>query len=304
MAARRDKKRILYAKKKVPKGTTARRGALVFSGILLGGVLIVGVLFALGYIGSFFFSRNPHFQIKTVDVSIESANRLTPAELKDYVQVGPGTNLFQVDINTLRAALESVPVVESVSIERRLPDTLIVKVFERVPVVQVEWTLREDPFLVDRHGVVLYQPRGTSSLPLIEGMTFARPAPGHVFENEGVLFVLQILSERDVILAEYDQALISYRKQYGEGAVDRREYSDVLVDRSWFDEVIRFKSFDLREPDHITAILSSGTSVRLPRHSARARLFRLASLLEKARDTGQTHTAIDLTPDGPNASAI
>lgn len=45
-----------------------------------------------------------------------------------------GTNLFRLNIEQLRAELTALPWVERVAIEKRIPDTLVVRVFERQPV--------------------------------------------------------------------------------------------------------------------------------------------------------------------------
>lgn len=265
MASSRTRTRKQYAKTKVSKETAARRSALVFAGVVLSVVLLVAVFWLLSYSLSFFFSRNPQFELK--DILVTSDGRLSPSKLKEYAALRSGVNLFEVDFDELRANLESVPLVESVQIQRRLPDTLFVRVTERVALAQVSWKWRAMPFLVDRHGKVLPVTRSGRSLPMIEGVRIEKLCPGDSIEDEGVLYVLSLLAECDALRLS---------------------------------TMIKFERFDLRYPDYITATLSSGIAVRFPRHSGRAKLIRLARVLGEARDTGRLLKTIDLTPDGLN----
>lgn len=265
MARRRTTKRRYYAKTKSSKKSGGRRGLAGMAVLLAGIFLLTAAYFILAYIGSFFFSRNPAFELK--NIVMVSDGRLSSAQLKEYTDLKPGENLFAVDFDELREDLKSVPLVESVRIERRLPDTLFVRVSERVGLAQVHWKWRAVPFLVDRSGVVLPATRSGRALPIIEGLKIDRLRPGEQIDNEGVRFALTLLSACDSLRLS---------------------------------PLIRFERFDLRYPDYITATLADGVSVRFPRHSAREKLVRLARVLELAREQGRTLKTVDLTPDGLN----
>lgn len=265
MAARKTRKRKQYARTKASKQTGARRGAVVFVGIAVFGVLLFALVQLASYSLSFFFSRNSHFELK--EIMIVSDGRLTSTQLKEYANLKPGMNLFAVKFDELRKNLESVPLVESVNIQRRLPDTLLVRVTERVALAQINWKWRAVPFLVDRTGVVMPATRSGRALPMIEGLKLDDLRPGERISDEGVLYALKLLSTCDAMR-------LSTR--------------------------IRFERFDLRYPDYITAMLTSGVSVRFPRHSAQDKLIRLARVLEMAQEQGRRLKTIDLTPDGLN----
>ena len=286
--ARRKNSRKLYVRKKGSTETAARRGALVF-GMLLLVVLLVGALCFL-FLGArdFFFAGNPLFTVKKVVML--SDGQLSSARLKENAKVKPGDNLFGVDFDELRDNL-SFPQVESVEIRRILPDTLFVRVTERVALAQVKWKWMATPYLVDRNGVAMAGKSET--LPIIEGEKIEQPRPGEVIANEGIQFVIKILAERDQLLAEYDEKLSEYQP-------NSDQYKIYLPTRNLIADMIQFKRFNLRYPDYIIATLSNGTTVHFPRHSARARLIGLIGLLEKTRDEGRTPLTVDLVPDGVN----
>lgn len=265
MARGKTKKRRYYAKKKSSGTKGGRNGLIGFAELTLGLLLLVAAYYLLAYVGSFFFSRNDAFELKAI--VMVSDGRLSSARLREYTDLKPGVNLFDVEFDELRENLASVPLVESVRIQRKLPDTLFVRVTERVALAQVHWKWRAVPFLVDRTGVVLPTTRSGRALPLIEGLKLDRLRPGERIDNEGVRFTLSLIS---------------------------------LCDLLRLSPVIRFERFDLRYPDYITATLADDVSVRFPRHSAREKLVRLARVLELAREQGRTLKTIDLTPDGLN----
>ncbi len=262
--AKKKKTRKQYAKIKNPKGTAVRRTALVFFGFLLSAAVLFGACLLLSYAGSLFFSRNPYFELKHVIMS--SDGRLTPSMLMEYGGVERGGNLFAVDLGTLRKNLEDVALIESVHIQRRLPDTLIVRVSERVAVAQISWKWRAPCFLIDHEGVVLPPTRAGRALPMIEGLTFDQLRPGEKLSDSGVLYVLELLNASHLM---------------GPSSIE-------------------FERFDLRYPDYINATLVDGVSARFPRHSANNRVVRLAATLQMARERGQQIKTADLTPDGRN----
>lgn len=81
-----------------------------------------------------------------------------------------GANLFELDIESLRAELTSLPWVEAVTIEKRVPDTLVVRVAERVPVGLA--MTNEGLRYVDREGrafAPIAPSVGNPGLPLVTG---------------------------------------------------------------------------------------------------------------------------------------
>ncbi|HEY8184114.1 MAG TPA: FtsQ-type POTRA domain-containing protein [Thermoanaerobaculia bacterium] len=107
-------------------------------------------------------------------LEISGAQHTTPADVAAVRQRYLGTNLFHLDIAGLRRDVSSLPWVSRVEIEKKLPDTLRVRIVERVPIALVQGN--DSIRYVDDRGVafaVLSPAAGDSDLPLISG---AQPA--------------------------------------------------------------------------------------------------------------------------------
>lgn len=272
MAAKKRRKRKYYSKTKSSQSLFARRGLTVAFLLLLSAAILFGLYQLVSLTGSFLFSRNPHFSLKTIDLTTDG--RLSVSELRRWADIDGEDNLFAFDFDYIRANLLSKPQVESVSIQRRLPSTLAVRVVERDGIVQIRFRRSGFLYLLDRHGIAMRPPptRSTKqSLPLIEGLKIAEPRLGEKVTDSGVQYVLELLSQADAL---------------GLGTQ------------------LRFKKFDLHYADFITAHLDDGVSARFPRHSAREKLIRFVRVLQTARDQGRGIVTVDLTPDGLNVPTI
>lgn len=87
------------------------------------------------------------------EVFVEGRNEADPKELLAALGVERGMPMLAFDPHAARKALEDIPWVSSAVVERRLPDTIYVRIVERTPMAlwQVDRTLR----LVDGDGTVL-----------------------------------------------------------------------------------------------------------------------------------------------------
>lgn len=268
MAAKRRKAPKRYYSKtrsKPAKKLVVRRGLVILFLTVVTVALLFGAFAGFAYTGSLFLSRNPRFELKYIN--IRSDGRLLPEQLREYAGLETGTNLFAVDFGRLHRILEEVPLVESVSIERKLPDTLNISVIERVALAQIRWNPRALPFLVDRYGVILPMTRSGQSLPLIMGLKLESMRPGDRVDPPGVIECLDILSSSE---------------QLGLGAQ------------------VTFNSLDIRYPDFITTVINGNITVRFPQYGASKKLPRLVSVLQIAKEQGRRLKTIDLVPDGRN----
>lgn len=89
---------------------------------------------------------------------------------------GPTNSMLLVDLDDIRARLQSLPWIADASVSRRLPDTLVIDVVERRPMAL--WQYRRRLAVIDRDGKVL-DTRGLerfASLPLLVGPRANRQA--------------------------------------------------------------------------------------------------------------------------------
>lgn len=232
-------------------------------------VLLVAALAAVGWlavtgvsrIGERLFAQNERFTIRQIELT--STGALTPSHLREYAQVAEGQNLFAVDIAQVARNLERTPRVRSVSVHRRLPDTLVIRVEERTALARIAEGAVGIPMAVDADGFVL-GPGGIRGLPQITGTAESGLAPGSVIRDEKTLHALQVLD---------------------------------LCEQSRLGELLRIQAINVRPADYLELTLASGAKVELARNQFKWRLEKLADLVATQRELGQEIEYADLTVD-------
>lgn len=125
------------------------------------------LVLALFYMRKAFFSSNPHFKLKKLEIINGSFWKGREKALSNRIGIRPGDNLFAVDYRNLRRKLRAIPGIEQADIVRILPDKLHIKVTERIPRAILSNPAGRN--VVDENGVVM--PRSESavhgSLPVI-----------------------------------------------------------------------------------------------------------------------------------------
>ena len=168
------------------------------SGVFLVIVLVAAVggalWFALTKAEEVFFSQNPRYTIKSLD--IQSDGRLvTPALVREWTRLRVGMNLFEIDVSQTRCLLAKVPMIKSVAVTRHLPDTLEIRLSERSPIARVK--RRDSAYLgVDRDGCFFSLPAGGQTLPTIIGYHGTPVEPGGSIKGQALraLEVLDVCS--------------------------------------------------------------------------------------------------------------
>lgn len=122
-------------------------------------------------------------------IQIRGAQTLSDAAVGDVLAIPHGTPLARVDTEAAEAALEGIPQVESATVSRGWPDTLVVRVVERSAVAAVD--VGGSTWLVDRFGVLFAQ---VSALP--EGIVVLqvdRPGP----DDRATAAALEVIAALD-----------------------------------------------------------------------------------------------------------
>jgi cell division septal protein FtsQ len=128
--------------------------------------------------------------------------------------VKPGANLIALDLAAVKRNLELVSTIDSVSVERVLPNTLKIRVTEREPVAQVNVPIATasgeiavSVFQLDADGYVMkpLDPRlcviplsqMSAQLPVITGLNVYQLQPGHRVESPQAQAALQLIGAFD-----------------------------------------------------------------------------------------------------------
>jgi hypothetical protein len=274
MAARkktttRKKPQYVRAKKRkgAEGGTVARRAITISLLLLVIAVVLFGLKQGFDWVGARLFSENRNFEIQNLDISCDGT--LTEDRIREYSGLWEGMNLWSFSFEEIEERLLLVSQVESVYLERQLPNTLIVKVKERVPVARITGQrVAKYPFMVDRYGYILPHRRSLATLPLIQGLdmqlTLGQPADHADLET-----AIRIIGICDSS---------GYLRNY-----------------------VRVESLDLKYSDFIDMRLAGAPGkpirVRMPRFSLKPKLQNLATVIKIANGEGRQVKEVDLTLD-------
>jgi cell division septal protein FtsQ len=113
-------------------------------------ILTMFALFVIVGVGVSFALSSTNFQIHQIDI-MGTQN----ATLVDDIQhMGiQGQNIFLLDAGDLTSRIEALPMVDSVTLSKQLPNLVIINVVERTPVLL--WQTQQGTFSVDHKGVVI-----------------------------------------------------------------------------------------------------------------------------------------------------
>lgn len=114
--------------------------------------------------------------LRVADIRVEGRETTDRGTILAALGAGLGTPILAVDPARAKAQLEALPWVRSAEIERRLPDTLFVRLVERQPLALWQHGGRIE--LIDRDGTVIPVPRldRFAKLPMVVGEDAARHA--------------------------------------------------------------------------------------------------------------------------------
>ncbi len=145
---------------------------LLFAVLRLFGALLVAALLAAGAYGvRYFLLHSPHFALRVLRIS--PTRHVTAETLRKRAALPAGVNLFQLDLQTIKTNLATLPWLRSVKLHRELPSTLHLEVTEYEPVALVGL---DSLYLVSDSGEVFKRatPGEYAHLPVITG--FGRAA--------------------------------------------------------------------------------------------------------------------------------
>jgi len=118
----------------------------------------------------------------TIKITIQGAPGMGYDELCSLAGLTGNEKWIRFDTALTASILASNPLFESVSVEKKFPDRVMISLVKRVPVAIALGTIkgRTVPVEIDKSGVAfrIGQFANGSSLPLITGLTFDNPVPG------------------------------------------------------------------------------------------------------------------------------
>jgi cell division protein FtsQ len=164
-------------------------GFLARLGILTGCILIfLGIFIVLWQIGwpqrqaeklqetGLVLTQKAQFAVK--DIVVEGRQQSSKDDIFDALGTESGAPILDFDAKAAAARLTKLPWVATAVVERRLPDTVVVFLTERIPAAR--WQHDDHLYVIDTAGHVLAtaKPEDFSTLPVVVGAGADREAQG------------------------------------------------------------------------------------------------------------------------------
>jgi cell division septal protein FtsQ len=203
----RQRQHVLEVKLRTSKERARRFNiamTYVLRAIVVGGC-IAGAWFGGRELMRRFVWENPDYFLS--DVRFATDGTLTREQVMIAGDIVEGKNIFTVDLAGAHDAIARLPQVESVEVQRLLPNRVTINIVERRPVAWVTSKRDEDPttsdrsFLIDARGIVMRNrvrlPEYVN-LPVIAGVETENLAPGqrvNAFEVEAALELVRLTAD-------------------------------------------------------------------------------------------------------------
>ncbi len=144
------------------------------------------VMLLAGYV----LLQSPFFII--TKITVEGNNKVTAGEIVQMSGLVTGLNIFKADLPTASAKVKVLPMIKEVNIIRDFPDTIVIKVVERKPVVLV---VIDDNFVeLDAEGYYLRQGNvAATGLPVVTGVQLQAAGPGKKVTGKSLNAALQVV---------------------------------------------------------------------------------------------------------------
>lgn len=143
-----------------------RQGGIFSSIPLKVKLIVIGSLLCLIGIAAFVVSETGQIFFKNVqktyhhvmskthlslqNVSIEGHNRTTAEEVNQVLNLARGMDILDVDLSVVQNQIAELPWVDSVSVERHLPETIYIRITEKTPIAI--WQHNKTYFPLDETG--------------------------------------------------------------------------------------------------------------------------------------------------------
>lgn len=243
-----------------PRERAQKLGAVVLLMVALAGTGWAAIE-GFSIVGDRLFLQNDRYTIRRIDLTTDGT--LPISHLREYAGVSEGQNLFSVDIRQIAHNIERTPRVRSAEVQRILPDTLVIRVRERVPIARVAEGAFGIPSAVDREGYLLGPSIGRG-LPVISGLSETGLSPGSKITDEKTLDAIRVLD---------------------------------ICEQSKLGTLLGIQAINVRHPDRLDLALATGARVDLGRDRLEWRLEKLADLILTHRELGMELEYADLTVD-------
>lgn len=105
--------------------------------------------------------------IKIKHINIKGNNRISIEQIKTWAGIEEGLNILSLDLDRITSLAQAQPWIRSLSVERRFPDSLSIRVEESFPVAV--WEDEGKQYSMDEFGILLEECTAFPELPFLTG---------------------------------------------------------------------------------------------------------------------------------------
>jgi cell division protein FtsQ len=182
----------------------------VMRGLLWGGLLLL-TLAGAGYATNMIMGvvldnalyKNSQYALKKI--VIETKGDFSQHEIKQAAGLSIGQNIWALNMAQIQRNIERLPYVAEARIEKHLPDKLVIKITERIPIAKVTCSGSElgtrEVLYVDRDHYVLFKPRPGETiqpLPDITGLRNTEFEAGQRLDQPEAVVAINLLKEMEM----------------------------------------------------------------------------------------------------------
>jgi cell division protein FtsQ len=168
------------------------RKILAAARAVLGAGLVIGLSTTVAWAARRHILESPRFALE--DLVITGTHQRTPETIANEAGISKGMNVFGLDLDRARAKLLRDPWVASVTLARRLPKGVVVRVTEREVAAIVALP---ETYLATRDGQIFkrLEPDDVADLPVITGITEEAVAQDREGVRRTVVRALDLVSD-------------------------------------------------------------------------------------------------------------
>ena len=188
-----------------------------FVGLFFAVILIVGKAYTKWIV------RSSTFKVSKIE--IEGNELLSQEDILQLAGLKEGMSTWAIDLKTIEKTIDQNVFFEEVSVNRKLPDGLKIKIIEKRPVALLK--IKDSFLCIDPEGLVLPSTPGKLyNLPVLSGNFKGEIGVGHLaggsLVKEGLFFLLSVLHDRprmynsisEVVVGQ-SGGLVLYTSQFG-----------------------------------------------------------------------------------------
>lgn len=190
---------ILYTstRKTHSRKVLMRNGLLV--ALLLTTLTTVGILthLAVTHFMQKAIYENPRYALKQIQIDVKGS--ISRRQIQQASGVVVGQNVMALNLQRIQQNVERLPYVAEAQVERQLPDKIIIRITERLPIAKLSLMNSElgavETYYLDREGVLLRPRQGETirQLPEITGLKATDYDPGQKIETPEVVAAINLL---------------------------------------------------------------------------------------------------------------